>query len=167
MELDKIFETFVNPQTIIVCLAIYLATYVIRKIVEGAWKNATDNRLWREVWLPIGPIVNGALIGLFAKTFVWPEFIGTSAAGRIMYGAICGVFSALIYGRIRSWVQSAPVKFNTTAKEKAPEPLPVPGAQDRLQAINDLPPEPMTQPSPEELNGVPVDNTPPLDSPPS
>lgn len=156
MELDKIAETFVNPQTILICLAIYLMTFVIRKIVEGAWKGASENRLWREVWLPIGPIVNGALIGLFAKTFVWPEFIGTSAAGRIMYGAICGVFSALIYGRIRSWVQSAPMKVGQTKAEpdKAPEPLPLP-----TPTPEEVAPEPMLQPDPDMVNGVTVSKT--------
>lgn len=40
MDLDTVFQAFVNVQTIIICLAIYLLTYVIRKVVEGAWKGA-------------------------------------------------------------------------------------------------------------------------------
>lgn len=110
MDLDKIFEAFINAQTVILCLGIYLMTYMIRKVVEGFWKGAKENRIWREVWLPIGPIVNGGALGVFAKQFVWPTAIGTSMSGRIMYGAICGVFSALLYSRIRSWLQSAPAK---------------------------------------------------------
>lgn len=106
MELDEVAKAFLNAQTVLICLAIYLMTYVIRKIVEGFWVGAKANRLWREVWLPIGPIVNGGLIGLMAKTFVWPEIVGTSLSGRIMYGAICGVFSALLYSRVRSFISS-------------------------------------------------------------
>lgn len=120
MDMDKIFEAFVNVQTILICLAIYVMTFVIRKVVEGAWKDAKEHRLWREVWLPIGPIVNGAALGLMAKTFVWPVVVHNSLSGRIMYGAICGVFSALVYSRIRSWAQSAPAKKG--GKLLAPSP---------------------------------------------
>jgi len=118
--MDKIFDSFVNAQTLILCLAIYLMTFVIRKVVEGFWKGAKSNRLWREVWLPIGPVANGAFIGVVAKTFVWPDFVGTSLAGRIMYGAICGVFSALVYGRVRSFVQSAPSKKKGASEPPSP-----------------------------------------------
>lgn len=130
MELDKILTAFVNPQTIVICLAIYLMTFVVRKLVEGFWKGAKNNRLWREVWLPIGPIANGALIGVLAKTFVWPDFVGTSLSGRIMYGAICGVFSALIYSRVRSFVQSAPAKKGKDAAASATVPSVPPMTSD-------------------------------------
>lgn len=110
MDLDKIFEAFVNPQTVTVCLAVYLMTFVVRKVIEGVWQKSKDSRLWREVWLPIGPIANGAFVGAVAKTFVWPAIVGTSLSGRIMYGAICGVFSGFLYNRIRSWLQSSPAK---------------------------------------------------------
>lgn len=110
MDLDTVFNAFINVQTVIICLSVYLMTYVIRKIVEGAWKGAKANRIWREVWLPIGPIVNGGLIGVMAKTFVWPTVVDTSLSGRIMYGAICGVFSALFYSRVRSFIQSTPAQ---------------------------------------------------------
>lgn len=140
MELDKIFTAFVNPQTVIVCLAIYLLTYVIRKVVEGAWKGAKENRLWREVWLPIGPIANGALVGLLAKTFVWPAVVGTSLSGRVMYGAICGVFSALIYNRIRSWIQSAPPKKGAAAGPEKTNPPSDPPSDPPLPGASDPPP---------------------------
>ena len=110
MDMDKIFEAFVNAQTVLLCLGIYIMTMVIRKVVEGFLPAAKENRIWREVWLPLGPIFNGGALGILAKTFVWPTLVNGSLSGRIMYGAICGVFSALVYSRIRSFVQSAPAK---------------------------------------------------------
>lgn len=110
MDLNKVFEAFVNPQTVTICLAVYILTFVVRKVIEGVWKNAKGSRLWCEVWLPIAPIANGAFIGVVARTFVWPAVVGTSLSGRIMYGAICGIFSGFLYNRIRSWLQSAPPK---------------------------------------------------------
>jgi len=123
MDLNKVFEAFVTPQTVVVCLAVYLLTFVIRKIAEGVWKGAKESRLWREVWLPIGPIANGAFVGAVAKTFVWPSIVGTSLSGRIMYGAICGVFSGFLYNRIRAWLQSAPAKVAVPVKGATPAPV--------------------------------------------
>ncbi len=144
MDLDTVFQAFVNVQTIIICLAIYLLTYVIRKVVEGAWKGAKDNRIWREVWLPIGPIVNGGLVGIMAKTFVWPTVVGTSLSGRIMYGAICGVFSALLYSRVRSFIQSTPAQSKGQGGLLKPvNPSDPPPADDTSDPppVDDLTPE--------------------------
>jgi len=150
MDLDTVFQAFVNVQTIIICLAIYLLTYVIRKVVEGAWKGAKDNRIWREVWLPIGPIVNGGLVGIMAKTFVWPTVIGTSLSGRIMYGAICGVFSALLYSRIRSFIQSTPAQSKGQGGLLKPvNPSDPPPADDTSDPADDLSPE-IPPPPPDE-----------------
>jgi len=109
MDMDKIFEAFINVQTVLICLSVYVMTYTIRKVMEGVFAHIKENRLWREVWLPLGPIFNGGALGFLAKTFVWPTAVN-GLVGRIFYGAICGVFSALVYSRIRSWVQSAPAK---------------------------------------------------------
>lgn len=152
MELDTVLKAFFNFQTVIVCLAVYLMTFVIRKVLEGFWPSLKMNRLYREVWLPIGPICNGAFIGMFAKTFVWPAVIGTSLSGRIMYGSICGVFSALLYNRVRSFIQS---KTDTKGGKKD-------DADDNLPMASDLPP--MTTEIP--IAKVPPPPLPPRNLPP-
>jgi hypothetical protein len=156
MDLDKIFEAFVNAQTVVLCLGIYLMTYVIRKVVEGFWKGAKENRIWREVWLPLGPIVNGGALGVFAKQFVWPTAIGASMSGRIMYGAICGVFSALVYSRIRSFVQSAPAKRGGVA---LPAGKPVVTTTPSVPPMTSDPPAAVEEggdPAPEETKTPPT-----------
>jgi hypothetical protein len=120
MNLDDIFNAFVNPQTILICLVVYVMTFAIRTAVEALWKSASHNLLWNELFLPLGPIANGALLGLAAKTFVWPEVAGGSLAGRMMYGAVCGLFSAFVYGRARSFAEA---KASSVLGQKLPSPL--------------------------------------------
>jgi hypothetical protein len=154
MDLDTVMNAFVNVQTIIICLSIYLMTYVIRKVVEGVWKGAKTNRIWREVWLPIGPIVNGGLVGVMAKTFVWPTVVDTSLSGRIMYGAICGVFSALLYSRVRSFIQSTPAQSKGHGGLLKPVNPHDPPPADEDTSDSDPPPAddltPETPPPPDE-----------------
>jgi hypothetical protein len=104
--MGDIFETFVTPATIFVCLVAYVMTYVVRTLVQGLWPAVRANRHYNEVFLPLGPIVNGALLGLMVKTFMWPDMFNKTVASRMMYGAVCGMFSAFLYSRVRSWLAS-------------------------------------------------------------
>lgn len=131
--MDEVFQTFFSAQTIFLCLGIYVITFVMRKVIE-TWKpKVRFNRWWREIFVPIGPIVNGALLGLM-KNIAWPDMLGESLGGRMLYGAICGLFSAFIYNRIRAWMKS----------KTDPSAVAAPAAEDNsnegLPMIESLPP---------------------------
>lgn len=102
--MDEVLEVFVSPTTIFVCLAAYVSTYVTRTLVEGTFPQVKTKHFWNEVAVPLGPIVNGGLLGLMAKSFMWPDLVNRTLAARIFYGAICGLFCAFLYGRVRSWL---------------------------------------------------------------
>lgn len=107
MDFATIFDTFVNWQTLVFCLGIYLITLVIRTFLETFWQKAKENRFYRELFLPLGAIVNGAIIGAIAHKFPWPApGLTSSLLARCMYGAICGLVSSWVYGRFKSWINS-------------------------------------------------------------
>jgi len=120
MDLDSLVNAIVSQQFIYICLAVYVVTYFVRRLIEGTWKVLVETgrvrqttlafRLWNEVCLPVLTIFVGGLMGLMAKTFVWPELTNGTRSGRIMFGAVCGLFSAFIYNRIRAWIKSNPAK---------------------------------------------------------
>lgn len=141
MNLDAVLAAFVNPQTIILCLGVWIITYSIRTIVEALWRGAKGNIIWEEIFVPLGAIGNGAIFGAVLKTFVWPDVVGHSLSGRMMYGAICGVFSGFVYGRIRSWVGAVGGNAAATALKVAPAPAPTP-----LPEPTPLPPAPEEAP---------------------
>ncbi len=137
--MDQIFSTFVNPTTIFICLATYIITYVIRTATEALWPQIKTKRLWNELYLPLGAIVNGALLGLMSKTFLWPDFASKTVAGRMFYGAICGMFCAFVYGRVRSWV--AAKELSATGKNVVVSKLPEPPAPElgEEEPVDDAP----------------------------
>jgi len=132
--MDQLFEVFFSAQTILFCLGVYVTTFVVRRTLESTFPRVRKSHFWLEVFVPIGPIGNGALLGFFMKEFTWPEMVGTSTGGRVMFGSVCGLFSSFIYNRIRAFLKAKA----ETSKSKAPSgsSLPPP-VLDSLPPISD------------------------------
>jgi hypothetical protein len=124
-QIAALATVFLSPTTLLICLAVYVMSYVVRKVVETTWKEARTNRYWRELGAPFCPIAMGVSIAFFANAFVWPEVVGQALVGRVIYGAICGFFSAHTYSRVRSWINSRPANKDGTTSGHSLIPLPV------------------------------------------
>jgi hypothetical protein len=118
-QLDKGFEIFANWQTAVFCLGIYFVTYVLRTIVESAWKGAKNSNLWNELGLHCGPIGTGMIIAFFAHKFPWPMPIADAMSAKLFYGAICGGMSGWVYGRFRAWIGVAADSNSESAQKLA------------------------------------------------
>ncbi len=110
-------ETFINQPlfwpSVLLCLGIYVIMYVIRTIFESSWPALKTTFLWRELALPIGPILVGALFALLASKYPWPTLVVGSLSAKILYGSVCGICSGWIYGRFRAYLKAL--------ADKAPE----------------------------------------------
>jgi hypothetical protein len=116
MDINSLASVIFNVQTIYFCLAIYVVTYLIRRVFEGTFKilvqtgevkkGSIVGRIWGEILVPVLPILVGGGLSFAAKTFVWPDFTMKTKLARVIYGCICGLFSAFIYNRIRGWLKS-------------------------------------------------------------
>lgn len=111
--LDKGLEVFMNWQTMLLGMAIYVASFGLRRVVETGWAGASKNKWWNEVLLPLLPVFIGTLLALCAKKFPWPMPVSDSLSARVMYGIACGVFCGWLYSRIRSFMRAGqPDKSN-------------------------------------------------------
>lgn len=110
MDFDQAFQVFMSWQTAVLCLGIYVITYVIRTVLEFSFPNVKNSKWWTELFLPLGPIGTGALLGAFAVKFPWPVIIDGAVqaelSARLMYGMICGLTSGWAYNRLRSWMKA-------------------------------------------------------------
>jgi hypothetical protein len=104
--LDSVFQTFATWQTVLFCLGIAIITWVIRTMVEAAWKGAATSTLWNEGFVRVGPIGTGMWLVLTSKTFPWPHAIVGSNLAMIFYGGACGVASAYVYSAFRAWLNA-------------------------------------------------------------
>ncbi len=111
MNLDGLFDTFANTQTIIFCLGVGLIIYMVRTLLEYQWPSLKTNRWWREIALPFSPILLGIALTLLAKNFPFPAMVQQGVAhsslySKFTYGGICGVASGWVFSRFRSWLAS-------------------------------------------------------------
>jgi len=100
--MDAVFYAIFSWQFLLFCLGIAAVTFVIRKLVEffildnPKMPGSRASKLWKELLLPIGPVVGGALLGLVAYKYPYPEGIH-SISGRVIFGLVAGLLSGLVY----------------------------------------------------------------------
>ncbi len=106
MDFDSVFSAFISWQTVMLCLTIYLISYIVRTIGDNTSDKIKENRYWREIILPLLPIFIGVLLSIIPTPFPWPLNFGDFVFAKIMYSAICGQFSGWVYNRAKSWISS-------------------------------------------------------------
>lgn len=100
--MDAVFYAIFSWQFLLFCLGLAAVTFVVRKVVEyfildnPKMPGNRASKLWRELLLPVGPVVNGALVGLLATKYPYPEGIH-SVSGRVIFGLVAGLLSGLVY----------------------------------------------------------------------
>lgn len=101
MDFETIFQnTFGNWQSLVLMIFVFIFTALMRRVVETLWKKAKNNKLWREVILPFGTIINGAWMAFLITV---PELFSHKFVDKIMWGAICGLCAGWAYARIKAW----------------------------------------------------------------
>lgn len=148
--MDTVIEAFLSWQFLFFCLAIGAVVFVIRQIAEywmknwwplKQWKAANKQaKLWRDLILPILPILLGQAAALLATGYPYPEGFST-LSGRIAFGLVAGFTSGLVvrlfksffagkmaeYGeKVNAFLSSKPSKKRERAQEDED-----PGAQVR------------------------------------
>jgi hypothetical protein len=135
--MDSVFLAIFSWQFLLFCLGIAGVTFVIRKLVEyfvldnPKMPGNKASKLWRELLLPIGPVVGGALLGLVAAKYPYPEGIN-SISGRVIFGLVAGLLSGLVYrvmtGMLKKTTEAASnVVNNVEAPPASPLPPPTTG----------------------------------------
>lgn len=106
--MDNVLQALLSWQFVFFALAIAAMTFVLKKVVEFAIDNESiptgsmtkENRFWRELVLPISPVLMGAGAGFFAHMYPFPEGI-SSASARTAFGMVAGLLSGLLYRMVK------------------------------------------------------------------
>lgn len=148
--MDTILQAFLSWQFLFFCIAIGAIVFVIRQVVEYAmenwwplkgWVAANSNaKVWRELLLPILPIVMGPAITFFATGYPYPEgFTGNSS--RIIFGLVAGFSSGLIVKLYNSFLSSKVAEFaskiTSAVAPTSPAPPPAQDDQSLEQSVRD------------------------------
>jgi hypothetical protein len=99
---DALAQIFVMPNLIFM-LAIWILVWMQRKAISLLWKKAEDNKFYRELFLPMGPIGTGGILAMLVKQFPYPAAFTTFGA-RVIFGSVLGLISAHAYKMIKSFM---------------------------------------------------------------
>ena len=82
-------------------LGIAAIVYVFRTVIEFILDNpkvpaSKTSKFWKELFLPISPILTGVFIGVFAKKYPYMQGFDSTSA-RIIFGMCAGLFSGVSF----------------------------------------------------------------------
>ena len=96
----------VNLNFLFLCLGISAIVFVFKTIIEFIFKFYSRNKfvykLWKNLLLPLMPVLIGVLV-LFDKTYPFPENFN-GIISRSMFGLTAGLFSGLVYRLIKELI---------------------------------------------------------------
>lgn len=110
--MDSVLYALFSWNFLFFCLGIAALTFVARKLVEyfildnPKLPGNKSSKLWQSLLLPIGPVCSGALIGLLASKYPYPQGI-ESISARVLFGLVAGFLSGLVYRVLKGMMYSA------------------------------------------------------------
>ena len=103
-------ESLITFPVLFFSLAVFLATYFTRKIIEALLPSIRKDtpltkaqKIWEEFLLPALPVLVGIALGVLVTSWPWPPGIVKPGA-RAIAGAVCGLLSTLAYRMLWSFV---------------------------------------------------------------
>lgn len=107
MSFDQIF-TIAN---IVFSVIIWIFVLVQRVAVEKIWNffkktPISENKWWKDVFLPAGPLGTGAILAALIETYPYPDVFAGSFWGRVFFGIFCGLVSGFVYRMLKKFVKN-------------------------------------------------------------
>jgi hypothetical protein len=103
--MDTIFQALFSWQFLLFCLAIAAVLFVIRRVFEYLMETrqieAKNSKLWKDLILPVLPVVLGPTAAYFAKAYPYPAGLHDASA-RVAFGLVAGLLSGLVYRVLKS-----------------------------------------------------------------
>lgn len=95
------FLQFFSVPVVVFCLFLFGIIFVQRKIIEHFLPQLKDKTykfysLWRDVVLPVEPIIVGTALGHVLTFYPFPEIFQDSTS-RAMVGFVCGLVCNVVY----------------------------------------------------------------------
>lgn len=109
MDFMAILSLFLTWQFIALCVGITAVTFIFRTVVEYLVLNNpklpgnSASRFWRDLALPLFPVLLGILFAISAKSFPYPGVINEFYS-KFLFGISAGLFSPTLYRVIKAFL---------------------------------------------------------------
>lgn len=131
--MSDLIAMFINFQFMLLCLGIAAITFVARTTIEYfVLKNPklpgdVNSRFWRELFLPIFPVLLGVVFPFVGTSFMYPVTV-VAESSKIMFGLVAGLFSPTLYRVIKGLLNKQvgdppPLVIDTTGFPSSSAPI--------------------------------------------
>lgn len=107
--MDNALQALLSWQFILFCLSVTAITHVTKIISEFIfhYRNIEPNKChwWKELVLPILPVILGASLAAAAVQYPYPIEI-ISISGRLAFGLCSGLLSGLVWRVVKSIIKT-------------------------------------------------------------
>lgn len=109
MHIEEVF----SQGFVILALASYVITRIVRSIVEQIKPGSTSMTLWKKLLLPLISTMCGC--GLAMLSSVVPVGLDGTVVDRLIFGCIAGGFATVAYRAVAGFMKK---KFDVDVEEK-------------------------------------------------
>lgn len=131
--MDNILTSLFSWNFILFTLGLAAITFGLRRFVEVIILNnpkfpgSSHSKFWTDFFLPIAPVINGAILGWLMSQFPYPAGISSTSA-RVMFGLVAGLLSGLAYRIVKGLIKDKLDQLKQK-KETKDEPVSQPEAK--------------------------------------
>jgi uncharacterized membrane protein YdjX (TVP38/TMEM64 family) len=110
--MDFDMSVLFSSNTLIIMLAIFAVTYVLRLAFENLWHSLKTSTHWNSLVMPVIPILLGGLVCLLPNSLV-PTMVVT-ITDKLLFGMVAGLFSGWSYNRVKDIFKNFGTKTEDT-----------------------------------------------------
>lgn len=92
---------FLSWQFVFFSLGVMAVIFVLRTTLEYCFSSLKTSNLWNSLILTISPVILGGLMAFLLKAYPYSTGL-TSSGDHILFGAIAGLFSGLIFRVVKT-----------------------------------------------------------------
>jgi len=113
-----VLEAIFSLEFLLFSLGISAVVAILRRLIEffildnPKFKLTRTSVFWREVVLPSSPVIIGLIVTFFATDYPYPETL-VSKSSQLMFGAVSGLTSGLVYRFLKSKFKKQIRQFNS------------------------------------------------------
>ncbi len=149
--MNEFLAIFLTWQFVILSVSIYAAIHIIRVLVEyfilnnPRFPGSVNSRLWRDLILPLLPIVLGIGFVFIAKSFPYPAIL-TEMYSRALFSMVAGLLSSTIFRVIKALLNNSGGNSNGPLPYTPPyvQPVPLFPPTNLPQSVTNQPPNTTT-----------------------
>jgi hypothetical protein len=98
--------SFITWQFILFSLGVMTIVFILRTILQYFFIQLQSSRLWNTLVLPVAPILIGGTMARLLKAYPYSTGL-TSNLDHILFGAVAGLLSGLIFSVIKGTLGSS------------------------------------------------------------